>query len=422
MLTQCPNCETTFRVTSEILRVAQGQVRCGRCQTQFDALQRLIEERPPATAAMPTRAQRAVAPAAAVDADEPSDIEVEEEREILEEITMEGKRIEISGTYRVLDDTTASGSHLRQEVVEEWMEMDEDVLAGVGAVPEGYIDVSDEAAADDDPEEAAEESGQFNTGDFDELEAFRKRLSRELPATDNDVGGNDDAPVDEPIDEPVAEPVAESRNGVRAWRRSTAEALEVDDPDDEDNEDLSLPGGRQRREPVALAWKILFVPLLLVLGMQVVHHNRAELARDPRVGAPLVKIYQALNLDLTPDWDLRAYEIRQWGVITDASAPGTLKVRASLINRATFPQPYPLLKLVLEDRWGDQVRAREFEPADYLDPGVAADRLFAPETQANATIVIVDPGPDAEGFRFDVCLRGAAGPVCAEDIPPEPKR
>ena len=39
MLTQCPNCQTTFRVTAEILRVAEGQVRCGRCQTQFDALE-----------------------------------------------------------------------------------------------------------------------------------------------------------------------------------------------------------------------------------------------------------------------------------------------------------------------------------------------------------------------------------------------
>ena len=72
---------------------------------------------------------------------------------------------------------------------------------------------------------------------------------------------------------------------------------------------------------------------------------------------------------------------------------------------------------MLEDRWGEQVRAREFEPAEYLDPTTAADRLLAPAQQANATVAIVDPGPDAEGFRFDVCLRGAAGPVCAADVP-----
>ena len=44
MLTQCPNCQTTFRVKTEILRVADGQVRCGRCQTQFDALDGMVAD------------------------------------------------------------------------------------------------------------------------------------------------------------------------------------------------------------------------------------------------------------------------------------------------------------------------------------------------------------------------------------------
>jgi hypothetical protein len=144
------------------------------------------------------------------------------------------------------------------------------------------------------------------------------------------------------------------------------------------------------------------------------------LARHPQIGAPLQKVYGALGLTLRPDWNLHAYEVRQWGVIADPSAPGTLKVRASVKNLADFPQPYPLLKLVLEDRWGDQVRAREFEPAEYLDPTAAPNRMLAPAQQSNASIAIVDPGPDAEGFRFDVCLRGARGPVCAADVPGKP--
>jgi hypothetical protein len=104
-------------------------------------------------------------------------------------------------------------------------------------------------------------------------------------------------------------------------------------------------------------------------------------------------------------------------VIADPTQPGTLKVRASVKNLADFPQPYPLLKLVLEDRWGDQVRAREFDPSEDLDPTAAPNRMLAPAQQSNASIAIVDPGPDAEGFRFDVCLRGARGPVCATDVP-----
>ncbi len=36
-LTQCPHCDTVFQVSDEQLQVAQGRVRCGRCQGVFDA-------------------------------------------------------------------------------------------------------------------------------------------------------------------------------------------------------------------------------------------------------------------------------------------------------------------------------------------------------------------------------------------------
>lgn len=44
MFTRCPSCQTLFRVRAETLRVAQGQVRCGRCGLQFNALDGLAED------------------------------------------------------------------------------------------------------------------------------------------------------------------------------------------------------------------------------------------------------------------------------------------------------------------------------------------------------------------------------------------
>ena len=188
----------------------------------------------------------------------------------------------------------------------------------------------------------------------------------------------------------------------------------ADEPDTEPEVELLA---RRPRPAVAPVWKILAAPLVLLLAIQFVHTYRHALARHPRLGQAIVGIYGALGADLQPDWDLHAYEILQWHLGSDPSLPGTLKVRASLKNVASFAQPYPLLKLVLEDRWGERVREREFEPADYLDPATAPDRLLAPAQQATATISIVDPGPDAEGFRFDVCLHGRRGVVCAADVP-----
>jgi predicted Zn finger-like uncharacterized protein len=37
LFTRCPDCDTTFRVTDEVLTKANGQVRCGRCASVFNA-------------------------------------------------------------------------------------------------------------------------------------------------------------------------------------------------------------------------------------------------------------------------------------------------------------------------------------------------------------------------------------------------
>ena len=46
MYTQCPDCNTAFRVTAEVLKQAAGKVRCGGCSNAFNALEHLSEQMP----------------------------------------------------------------------------------------------------------------------------------------------------------------------------------------------------------------------------------------------------------------------------------------------------------------------------------------------------------------------------------------
>jgi len=48
MYTRCPNCQTHFRVSREQLQASSGQVRCGRCQSVFDAFATLSAQPPTA--------------------------------------------------------------------------------------------------------------------------------------------------------------------------------------------------------------------------------------------------------------------------------------------------------------------------------------------------------------------------------------
>src|SRR5687767_14984627 len=79
LLTRCPECDTTFRVTDETLKKASGQVRCGRCASVFNAYAELhdpaaksreTEQQPTAlpNAPSPPRAPDPAAAAAALGA------------------------------------------------------------------------------------------------------------------------------------------------------------------------------------------------------------------------------------------------------------------------------------------------------------------------------------------------------------------
>jgi predicted Zn finger-like uncharacterized protein len=53
LVTRCPACSTAFRVQPGQLSAHQGRVRCGKCNTVFDGIERLVQERPPPSTAAP---------------------------------------------------------------------------------------------------------------------------------------------------------------------------------------------------------------------------------------------------------------------------------------------------------------------------------------------------------------------------------
>ena len=70
LFTRCPECDTTFRVTDEALKKANGQVRCGRCASVFNAYAELRDPRrrrdhreEPATQKPSAKAGRCATPA-----------------------------------------------------------------------------------------------------------------------------------------------------------------------------------------------------------------------------------------------------------------------------------------------------------------------------------------------------------------------
>jgi predicted Zn finger-like uncharacterized protein len=171
-----------------------------------------------------------------------------------------------------------------------------------------------------------------------------------------------------------------------------------------------------RRPRAGLAWKLGAGALVIALALQVVNHYRDVLAADPALMGPLSTVYSALGVKLAPRWNIHAYDVRQFGASVAGAAAGEIVVRASVKNSASRAQPLPLLRVTLQDRFGNRIAARDVPPGDYLPSSVARSTLLAAGGRVDATMVFVDPGPQAVGFEIDACLRQRSGEVaCAHE-------
>jgi predicted Zn finger-like uncharacterized protein len=157
--------------------------------------------------------------------------------------------------------------------------------------------------------------------------------------------------------------------------------------------------------------------LLLMLLIQIVHHYRHDLAANSTFNGPLTSIYAVLGIPIVPRWDLTAYEVRQLGASTAADAPGQITVRASVKNGARQAQPLPLLRVTLQDRFGNRIASRDVPPKSYLPRAIPSSSLLSAGQRIDAEIAFVDPGSNAVGFEIDACLPAPGGGIsCANDL------
>ncbi len=216
----------------------------------------------------------------------------------------------------------------------------------------------------------------------------------------------------------VAAPPAMAPAAAR-WRRPPEpepdDSFEIGDDDRGLVDDLAAAANDSSAR---WAWGVGALVLALLLGVQLAHHNRLQLARGATVGPALREVYSSLGMPLPPNWNLAAFELRQWGANESApSSAGAMTVRASLKNGAAFAQPMPLLRLELEDRFGGTVARRDFQPAEYLKVPAQATRLLPAGASTEAELELVGTTSEAVGYRLDVCLRDENGVVrCAEPL------
>ncbi len=437
MFTQCSKCETVYRLSADTLRAAAGQVRCGRCGEVFNALSRLAEDsagfsKGESPLSLETRAEEILESSASDltedPADEPTDGGTGEGVEDFDlPPGVEHAQLHFIG---IVDDDLAAETSLEFTLppgeldrifIENRMNPLDQLTSAVPPHPESL-----RLLVDDTPKPKSVPTPPVNaptppvnapagTSTPPKLVATPPAKTsappRPAPVALKAVPAPPQAVPAPPEGIPAAPkrvPVPPKPDGAPPLTRVSG--LEVsDDVRQEVLASLRVVGPARNdatsrsRRPFA-AWLTAAILLGILLMVQLIRGNRDWVAA-----------HLPWLVDAGPTAaNLSVYQLRQWGVTGDPGANGTLRVRASIMNTASELKPYPLLRVSLVNRFGSRIGAREFQPAEYLGHGIA--RMLAPGERVDATLDILDPGKDAEGFEIDVCLRTAEEKVvCAGD-------
>ncbi len=257
----------------------------------------------------------------------------------------------------------------------------------------------------------------------EEIDSQLRSLAARLDSTGNMLGpkraggplsGSPYNSADEPVN--LALKAAKSR---RTAERDVTPPEEVVAETDEAGataaaEELTAPPPPRGRH---IAWIAGLVGLLVVLGAQAIHHNRNDLATDARFNRPLTRFYEAIGAPLVPNWNPASFDVRQLGASTGGGDSGNLTVRASLKNGADQPLPLPLLRITVQDRYGNRIATRDVPPSGYMPGAVPQGARLGAGQRIDAEMTFKDPGRDAVGFEIDACLPQAGGRIaCANDV------
>ena len=371
MFTQCPNCETTFQVTAEQLKAANGDVRCGECLTVFNALDNLSEIKPV------------------------------------------GGHMPTPDTERESNITTGDTSTSIDKNLEDFFgDLFEDSPDESFGEPIAY------ASPETSTENTTKPGGGFFYG---ANEATIEKILEETPETatkDHAETINEPEPLEPPIEADNGPEVDELSTDFdwkteQADTDTSSEGKDLDslssDNKTEATQITNVPSvildelqaaKAEHLKPPSTPWVVGSIVLMLVFVLQAVYFSRDSLAKNPSYRPLLTSACDVLGCEINIAFDTRLIEIIGRDVRTHPSSKNALIAGTTLINNASYAQPYPLLTLTFSDITGTKLAQRRFTPREYLRSGTDIAAGMPSEVPVQVELHLVDPGKAAVNFEF----------------------
>lgn len=361
MHTQCPHCHTHFQVSAAQLKAANGEVRCGKCLNTFSALNHLSEKSPrtdPVGMGTTNLAH---------DQQANNDIfSFDEDDAEFAELAREFGHLPMELGSPPSDDTpfdtihTASTDEGMDEIIDEILE-------------EALAETTDASGISSEPND-------MPLGNTDEIIV--------IEAEDLEASGFDIPPANTTSDtkHSAATDIPANNAGI-----VNVPSIILDDLRSEK---------AARLRPSGISWAMGSLFLMLILLLQAVYFERDNLARDPQYRPWLERLCRLTGCTLAQLHDIRQIDIIGRDVRTHPHARKALIASTTLINKASFAQPYPLLTLSFSNITGSLLAQRRFTPREYLHHSIDITAGMPPNLPIQVELELVDPGKAAINYEF----------------------
>ncbi|MBX8542180.1 DUF3426 domain-containing protein [Pseudomonas cichorii] len=431
-VTQCPHCQTSFRVSHAQLSVARGVVRCGACLQVFNAARQLLEQRsvdeaditPPPGQKIVTPEVVEQAPAALIaePLPEPTQTTAEDDDpwkvsefdldnlDLDEELArLEQREIQLADNFgkpnaRNNDATlTAQRDHSETEEGTWVGSLRNDDVSQLPEIQAEVVSTTEQAPEPDHEDEPEQPSG-------------RERTEPSLSLTPVDL--DDDQPALSARKQPASE----------STERWSARDDDEDDHDDDNEPTIDPRGKRARNEPAVrdqalldltddplqldwqrpkprwgrrLLWSLLVLLALAGLAGQYIWYHFDHLARQDQYRPWFQQICPKIDCKVPSKVDINLLKSSNLVVRSHPEFQGALVVDAIIYNRASFSQPFPLLELRFADTSGQLIASRRFKPGEYLSGEMAGKEEMPPQTPIHIALDILDPGAKAVNYSLN---------------------
>ena len=412
LITECPNCDTRFRVTESQLQIAGGRVRCGACLVVFDGTEHLsldgedfvsgedsedvdalldeldeITAREPSQApAMPNLSDVDFVP---VSAAEMASAHPDGDQDTAEdEVSLPPELLALEAQFLA---EMQGSKDAQQDQATDWQDVADEKQA------EPLQPSADESAAEPSEVETQSEWDESVADDIwqteePEAQEPQTREARSEPVAEQEIELQ--ALHESPPLSPSGEDAATERPA--AAEMSPSDRVSGHLPDYSDVELELEPDTPDKR-----TWMTLLLVLvgLVALPAQVLWFQYDAWSMNPQYRPIYETVCRVAGCTLPPLRNVTLIDAQKSVIRVHPERPDARIVDVLMINNAEFAQPYPLIELLATNMRGQLIAGRRFKPEEYQRGEAGGGSLMPSLTPEHESLEIQDPGEDALNFE-----------------------